>query len=995
MPSSNAVDFSDFNEAAEDLAERPHGKTTPTAPYTLKVSCEFFEERYDQLFGLVFDKVLSVDVKTQEPLLQISYDQKDLFAESLASTDGSYITSSNGRLAGLEDDELLKDSNLPPLYPVLLEEWENRVLWDIQDFSPFDKGPQTNARPTKAPLVVIRNEVIDSDGWANGIVWDSENTLNAELSVAGFEDPYIINDMIERLKEDGVMLEPPMPPPIPQMATSKSSKDPFNLSNDHFYENMNRRDHVRLTHSSVTLQHSLPAVMLLIPFYKTQLSIRDRRSFHRPQIRFPVKEDIRFSKVKSFKKKVRFVGSESSDLSEEVKNLSLRDTTPYVLMEYSEEYPPIMSNYGMGSLILNYYRKVDEKDLTVPKAEIGCHTPLDKVDATPFLNFGDVEAGQVVQAISNNLVRAPVFPHEVPQTDFLLIKYTYKGSTRWYIREIPNIFVVGQLYPLMEVPRPQSRKVTNTMKNRLQVLCYRMMRSNAHQRMWYPKLIKHFVGQSEMQLKQRLKEFAQFWKKGENTGWWKLKPGKQLPSEEDIRKIVTPETVCLFESAMVGEQRLRDIGYSNLDFRDENEDDDTTADIEVQMAPWTTTKNFIMATQGKGMLKLFGDGDPTGRSEGFSFIRQSMKEMFYRQGDPAAEKAGWSTLLSADPNLFKEKEAKSKAYQRFSIAEQQVVYREEIKRIWNAQLRSLSNPDPPDTSNDDDSAMIEEDDLERIRYQKGQLEIFEENERKKEYGLSASSPSSPPVVPHLEGKRMVYSDVEDEVASVTGSLTSSYATQRRSKRLVINRLIRSAGGALEWRPEIISDLRVINAYLRQRKLIESQIANSEANQAPTDDDLKKQRKKKTQDQIIKLKQTSQSKKGKKKKEEEKPAPAVDKPFKLKIPLLASQKRKRSEQFESAMSSLELVISSIIKDHPSLSLELGPSPTAKKPYSLLEILENCKSLVYNVKEDLERDLSTLISNFAAELGHNNPVTMELKAVAAEIMQALVAADLALQ
>ncbi|KAI8842083.1 hypothetical protein BC829DRAFT_401844, partial [Chytridium lagenaria] len=324
---------------------------------------------------------------------------------------------------------------------------------------------------------------------------------------------------------------------------------------------MNRRDHVRLTHSSVTLQHSLPAVMLQIPYYKTQLSIRERRSFHRPPVRFPIKEPI------SFSKKVRFVGSESSDLMEEVKNLSLRDTTPYVLFEYSEEYPPIMSNYGMGSLVLNYYRKVDEKDVTVPKADIGCHTPLDKVDATPFLNFGDVDPGQMIQAISNNLFRAPVFPHEVPQTDFLLIKHTH-------------LFVVGQLYPLMEVPRPQSRKVTNTMKNRLQVLCYRMMRSNPHQRMWYPKLIKHFVGQSEMQLKQRLKEFAQFWKKGENTGWWKLKPGKQLPSEEEIRKIVTPETVCLFESAMVGEQRLRDIGYSNLDFRDENEEDDTTADIE-------------------------------------------------------------------------------------------------------------------------------------------------------------------------------------------------------------------------------------------------------------------------------------------------------------------------------------------------------------------------------------------------------------------------------
>ncbi|KAJ3102902.1 hypothetical protein HDU97_000215 [Phlyctochytrium planicorne] len=755
--------------------------------------------------------------------------------------------------------------------------------------------------------------MLDADVWEEGIVWDPESADNMDISVPGIEDPFVVNDMIERLKDDAPLIDLPATlPPMPATKQKQTKKDVFNLSNDHFYENMNRRDHVRLTHSSVTLQHSLPAIRLQIPFYKTQLSIRERRSFHRPQIKFPVPGPIILSKTKSFKKKLRFLGSESSNNDEEIKVLSLRDNTPFVLFEYSvsnafrklrysddnffkqEEYPPVMSNFGMGSLMLNYYRKVDEKDLTVPKAEIGCHTPLDKVDATPFLNFGDVEPGQLIQAISNNLLRAPIFPQKVSDTDFVLIKFTFKEkskdekdekikeTTKWYIREIPHIFVVGQVYPLMEVPRPQSRKVTNTMKNRLQVLSYRMMRNSPQQRIWYPNLIKHFVGQSEMQFKQRLKEFAQFWKKGENTGWWKLKQGKQLPSEEEIRKIVTPETVCLFESAMVGEQRLRDIGYSNLDFKDENDEDDTTADIEVQMAPWTTTKNFIMATQGKGMLKLYGDGDPTGRGEGFSFIRQSMKEMFYKYGDTAAEKEA----------------AKAKAYQRFSISEQQVVYRQEIKRIWNAQLQALSNTDVSVVVNADDGALIGDDDLERIRYQKGQLELHEENERKREYGSLALSPSSPPAVPQLEGH--VYSDVEDEVGSTTGSITSSFATQRRSKRLVINRLVRTEGG-FEWKSEVISDSRVMNAYVRQRKLIESQI-NSDANATVNEEEKKSQRKKKTQDQIIKLKQTSQTKKSRKKKEEDKAgsastAPGDKQPFKLKIPLMGAQKRKQSEMLD--------------------------------------------------------------------------------------------------
>ena len=48
---------------------------------------------------------------------------------------------------------------------------------------------------------------------------------------------------------------------------------------------------------------------------------------------------------------------------------------------------------------------------------------------------------------------------------------------------------------------------------------------------------------------------------------------------------------------MVGEQRLRDIGYGNIDFKEDGNEDDSNADIEIQLAPWTITKNFVMATQ--------------------------------------------------------------------------------------------------------------------------------------------------------------------------------------------------------------------------------------------------------------------------------------------------------------------------------------------------------------------------------------------------------------
>jgi hypothetical protein len=37
--------------------------------------------------------------------------------------------------------------------------------------------------------------------------------------------------------------------------------------------------------------------------------------------------------------------------------------------------------------------------------------------------------------------------------------------------------------------------------------------------------------------------------------------------------------------------------------------------------------------------------------------------------------------------------------------------------------------------------------------------------------------------------------------------------------LVINRLVKDANGEHEWKSEVISDGRIVNAYLRYRKLV--------------------------------------------------------------------------------------------------------------------------------------------------------------------------------
>ena len=110
-----------------------------------------------------------------------------------------------------------------------------------------------------------------------------------------------------------------------------------------------------------------------------------------------------------------------------------------MLWEFSEEHPPIISNFGMGTILVNYYRKKSEKDDHIPKVrvvarshgnpvlsgtqlDLGEPIVIEPQDESPFMKFGYVYPGQTVPALYNNLIRAPLFRHKAYSTDFLVIR---------------------------------------------------------------------------------------------------------------------------------------------------------------------------------------------------------------------------------------------------------------------------------------------------------------------------------------------------------------------------------------------------------------------------------------------------------------------------------------------------------------------------------------------------------------------------------------------
>lgn len=681
---------------------------------------------------------------------------------------------------------------------VLLSNWEDQIVYGREH--DVHQVPVT-ATPQESNLTTPINKALESGSWTQSIIWSpkapfrdfTQLEFNHEDDIIPEERPVETVRPRKRLRLDGQI------------------RDKFNLSNDQFYEVAKEggRHRVRQTFGQLVVEHAYPAQKLQLPFYKTRLSKQEARSFHRPALQFPSNIELRFSKVRTAKKKKDKAGRKlgrGGNVGEGLRktnDLSLRDTSNFVLWEYSEEHPPIIPNFGMGSVLVNYYRKKDEKDEHVPKGDLGFPFVLEPQDESPFMKFGYVYPGQTIPALYNNLMRAPLFRHKPYPTDFLVVRNTIKGETKYYLRDLKNLFVIGQTYPVTEVPGPHSRKITNTIKYRLQIIAFKLLKKSQGERLKISRLMKYFPDQNELQMRQRLKEFMEYHRRGPHQGFWRLKPNWTIPTDAEMLKMVGPEQVVLTESMQVGQRHLQDAGYSQA--ADVAEGDESNLSVEQQLAPWITTKNFLFATQAKAMLRLHGEGDPSGRGEAFSFIRISMKDIFVKAGEDYEQKMA-------------EAENRPKSAHRYNVAEQQLIYKSEIERIWKAQFDSLSRKDEPQLSDDEDKK-----DTKKPQMQPP---------------MAPPGPSGRASPPFSRGSSL------DREGSV--GLDGSKSVLR------IKRLIDGV-----WQTEIIRDPAVIRAYVRGRQVLEEEATLADS-LAPTGDiDKDKRAKKRLEEEIARMKKNQE------------------------------------------------------------------------------------------------------------------------------------------
>ncbi|KAK0905988.1 hypothetical protein LTR02_006220 [Friedmanniomyces endolithicus] len=474
----------------------------------------------------------------------------------------------------------------------------------------------------------------------------------------------------------------------------------YNISNDEAYDLLkeNHQHKVRSTLGNAAVEHSLPATKLQYPFYKVSLDPKSKRSFHRPALHLKDREtkpqkDFRVVKLKTIKRKERR-GREVKDLFATAESLAFNDNSNMLLLEYSEEAPAMLSNFGMGNRLVNFYRKRNADDQERPKRDIGETQVLLTQDKSPFGNFGHVDQGEVVPTLQNGLFRSPIFQHQAKPTDFFVaISSTHEYGSRMYMRNVENLYTVGQQFPVAEVPGEHSRRVTDAAKKRLRALAYRIYTkvqdgSRRDKVLDNQTLMKHLKNHDMPQTRSKMREFMKYDK---DRGVWNLLPGQVVPDGETLRSWVKPEDVSLLDSMQVGVQRLADLGLTIGEKDEEDKDIDENSNIELQLAPWQSTKSFIQATQGKAMLKLHGEGDPTGRGEGFSFVKTSMKGGFQAIGESVEDK-------------IDAKRRRENGGHTYNVAKQQKAYDDYIRMIWDKQKNSLaSNMELSDVEMDDDA----------------------------------------------------------------------------------------------------------------------------------------------------------------------------------------------------------------------------------------------------------------------------------------------------
>ena len=413
-----------------------------------------------------------------------------------------------------------------------------------------------------------------------------------------------------------------------------------------------------------------------------------------------------------------------------------------------------------------------------------------------------------------------------------------------------------------------------------------------------------FPAHSESSIRKRLKLCADFKRTGVDSNWWVLRPDFRLPSEEELRALVSPEQCCAYFSMIAAEQRLKDAGYGEKFLLAPQEDDDEEMqlkmDDEVKVAPWNTTRAYVQAMKNKCLLQLTGPADPTGCGEGFSYVRvpnkptinkeelesqpkrivtgtdadlrrlplNAARAILRKHGVPEEEikkLSRWEvidvvrTLSTEKAKAGEEGMDKFSRGNRFSIAEHQERYKEECQRVFDLQNRVLTSEEVLSTdegeSSEEELSDIEEmgKNIENMLANKktsSQLSREREEQERRELqkmilGEGSSSAKKDKLRP----------DEED-----SSSQPPLAGAGQAGRVLKIYRTFKNAEGKEYTRVELVRKPAIIDTYVRIRTTKDEAFIKQFATPDEHQKEEMKREKRRIQEQLRRLKRNQEKEK---------------------------------------------------------------------------------------------------------------------------------------
>ena len=368
------------------------------------------------------------------------------------------------------------------------------------------------------------------------------------------------------------------------------------------------------------------------PFLKTEWTKLELRNFHRPEVVLSGKKwKVKLSSQIQLESRGEVVTSFS--MLNSSKQLSLKEGG-FLMMEYMEKRPLMLNNFGMASKIRRYYLGGKKQAEDYPKyvGKLGLPEFIDSNIQFPLI--GNLTENSALAVLENNLFRVPIYCHEPKNTDFLMIKYQKQnGKFIWYLRDIDNLATSGQIEPKLEVMAPNARNTNSFQQKRIQAFIFNTLITKDN-KIDIRDVSQNFTSINESSIRKQMKHINC---EQQPDGSWVC---SKLPSNQEVRELITPEEICQYESMLAGQRRLKDKGIKitsidkvpnaiqKLKKEMDNKEISYLADFieeELTITPWNLTSSYLKTKGEKGMMRITGVGDPTHGNCGFSFVRLPMK----------------------------------------------------------------------------------------------------------------------------------------------------------------------------------------------------------------------------------------------------------------------------------------------------------------------------------------------------------------------------------